>query len=190
MARIELTDLAIRALKARGKQDVYLCSRTPNFGVRVSQKGTKSFFVLLDNPRRRIGLPGKFPATSLQDARKEARRLSVAPPPVASTLTLAEAFPDYLTTQIRPRYRPRSAAEVERLVTRHCAVLAGKTIDRIQTLHLSDILDTMKPSEANHLFGVLRTLELGRANESRRQSTALHEKAGEGEVSLPRPVPH
>jgi integrase len=154
--RIELTDLAIRALKPTGKQEVYLCSKTPNFGVRVSQKGTKSFFVLLDKPRRRVHL-GKFPAKSLQDARKEAKRLSLTPEPQGSSQTISEAFETYLASYIKPSYRPRPAAEVERLIRKHAKPLWNHAINTLEAKHFTPILDALKPSEANHLYGVLRT---------------------------------
>ena len=74
--RITLTDLAVRNLKASGKQEHYICKRTPNFGVRVNQIGTKTFFAVVGKERRRISL-GKYPQTSLQEARRAASELAI-----------------------------------------------------------------------------------------------------------------
>jgi hypothetical protein len=38
MPRVTLTDLSIKAIKPTGKQTRYVCNRTPNFGLLVSQR--------------------------------------------------------------------------------------------------------------------------------------------------------
>jgi integrase len=60
----------------------------------------------------------------------------------------------YLATYVRPNYRIRSAREVERLLKKGAELPA---LHEISTKHITDILDGMPPSEANHVFGVLRT---------------------------------
>ena len=47
-------------------------NKLPGFGVRVSQGGSKTFVLKLDNSRRAIG---RFPIISLSEARIEARRM-------------------------------------------------------------------------------------------------------------------
>lgn len=76
--RKTLTDVVIRNLKANGKQQEFVCKRTPNFGVRVSQAGTKSFFVLVarERKRKRVHL-GTYPEISLQEARKAAGQVAI-----------------------------------------------------------------------------------------------------------------
>jgi hypothetical protein len=74
--RITLTDVSIRNLKASGTQQSFICNRTPNFGVRVNQAGTKSFFFVVGRERKRVHL-GKYPAVSLKEARQAASRLGM-----------------------------------------------------------------------------------------------------------------
>src|SRR5438132_11679415 len=114
MARMALTDISIRALKPTGKQQAYWCTLVPNFGLMLSQAGGKSFFVMLGRERRRIHL-GKYPATSLKDARDAARRLLLAPPTEASPLTLSRAFEMYCQAHVRTNFKPRTARDWERI---------------------------------------------------------------------------
>jgi len=72
-----LTDLAIRSLKAPVKgQKNYFDSALPGFGVRVSQGGTRSFFLFTGKAhnRRRHAI-GRFGIITLAQARAEAKRL-------------------------------------------------------------------------------------------------------------------
>jgi integrase len=78
MQRATLTDIFIRALKpaAPGKRDTYMDALITEFGVRVTDKGAKSFIVYRRWPgspkpaRRKIGDAAKM---SLSAARKKAR---------------------------------------------------------------------------------------------------------------------
>lgn len=149
--RITLTDISIRNLKANGKQQTFLCMRTPNFGVRVSQAGTKSFFVVVGRERKRIHV-GKYPGTSLQEARRAATQVAIHD---ATPTTLREAIDNYLSHYVRPNYRERPAKEAERLLTKHTAHLSH--LHTITTKQVTDILDGLRPSEANHAFAALRT---------------------------------
>src|SRR5437660_5039581 len=69
--RISLTDATIRALRPTGRQETYWCNLTPNFALRMSQKGGKSFFVMLGRDRKRVHL-GKYPATTSARTRESA----------------------------------------------------------------------------------------------------------------------
>ena len=106
MPRISLTDATVRALKPTGKQDTYWCNLTPNFGLRVSQRGGKSFFVMLGRARKRAHL-GKYPATSLRQARKSKAITPLIPRHVAGGKTLADTFETYFRSAIEPNYKPR-----------------------------------------------------------------------------------
>src|SRR5207244_10928071 len=101
MPRINLTDATIRALKPTGKQETYWCNLTPNFALRMSQKGGKSFFVMLGRERKRIHL-GKYPATPLKHAREKARVLLLNPAARPTGKTLGEAFDAYFQSAIEP----------------------------------------------------------------------------------------
>jgi hypothetical protein len=74
-----LTDAAIQKLRPpqTGQVDHYDLA-LPAFGLRVSNKGTKSFFVMkrVDGRLRRITL-GRYPALSLVEARKRAEEVSI-----------------------------------------------------------------------------------------------------------------
>jgi integrase len=56
---------------------------------------------------------------------------------------------------VRPNYRPRSAKEVERLLNK--LSLQDRHLPDIKVNDITDVLDRLPPSEANHCFGVLRT---------------------------------
>jgi integrase len=154
-----LTDIAIRALKPTGRQQKFWCSQTPNFGLLVSQAGGKSFFFMTPRSRRRIAL-GKWPATPLKEARAAARRLLLDPQSSAlRPVTFCEAFTAYYDRRIVPNYRPRTATQLKGLVERHAAMLSSKRIAGLSTQELADLLaaPTITPTQANHLYGVLRT---------------------------------
>ena len=156
MPQITLTDLAIRKLKPSDKQQEFFCDNTHNFGLRVSQSGTKSFFVMLTNPRRRVHL-GKYPQTKLQDARKQAKQLALFPQAQASATQFSDAVESYLTLHVEPNYRTRSAYLTTRHLRQHCQPVANLTLGDLTAAHLTRIFDALAPSEANHLFGALRT---------------------------------
>ena len=56
MPTIRLTDLSVQKIKPTGTQVLYYCDQTPNFGLRVSQAGTKTFFVNIGPDRKRVSL--------------------------------------------------------------------------------------------------------------------------------------
>lgn len=157
MPRISLTDATIRALKPTGKQETYWCNLTPNFALRMSQKGGKSFFVMLGRDRKRIHL-GKYPATPLKHAREKARALLLNPAARPNGKTLAEAFDAFFQSAIQPNYKPRSASEARRTFARHMGALAERPVTSITTSDLSSLFAKLShtPSGANHLYKLLR----------------------------------
>lgn len=155
MPRTVLTDLMIQKLKPTGRQETYWCAKTPNFALRMSQAGTKSFMVMLGKERRRVHL-GKWPHKELAAARQEAKTLLLTPEAHKPGGPFEKAFAIYETTYLAA-YRPRGAAEVTRLVRKHCAKLLPREITSLTSSDFTAIFDKLKPSEANHLFGVLRT---------------------------------
>lgn len=157
MPRISLTDVTVRALKPTGKQETYWCNLTPNFALRVSQRGGKSFFVMLGRERKRVHL-GKYPATPLKHARERARALLLNPAARPNGKTLGEAFDAFFQSAVQPNYKPRSARELRRLFTTHVRPLSERPILSITTSDLSSLFARLSPtpSEANHLYSVLR----------------------------------
>ena len=158
MPRISLTDATVRALKPTGKQETYWCNLTPNFALRMSQGGGKSFFVMLGRERKRIHL-GKYPATPLKQARERARVLLLNPAACPDGRTLTEAFDSYFKSAVEPNYKPRSATAVRYIFSRHLCALGDRPIAAVTTSDLSSVLARLcnTPSEANHLYSVLRT---------------------------------
>ena len=156
MPRITLTDATIRALKPTGKQETYWCNLTPNFALRMSQKGGKSFFVMLGRERKRIHL-GKYPATPLKHAREKARALLLNPAARPNGKTLGEAFDAYFQSAIEPNYKPRSAKSVRGFFTRHTRELCDRPVISVTTSDLSTLFARLShtPSEANHFYKVL-----------------------------------
>lgn len=69
-----LTSKTIEALKPTKKRTEHRDALLPGFGIRVTPKGAKTFFVnyRYDGKQKRLSL-GRYPATSLGDARDKAR---------------------------------------------------------------------------------------------------------------------
>ena len=77
--KIKLTDRKLRSLKAAktGRRYEVMDADLSGFGVRVTDKGKRTFFLLArypgsDNPTRRA--VGEYPTDSLADAHKKARK--------------------------------------------------------------------------------------------------------------------
>ncbi len=158
MPRVSLTDATIRSIKPTGKQKAYWCNLTPNFGLRVSQSGGKSFFVMLGRERKRIHL-GKYPATTLRQARERARALLLSPTECRNNRTLKEALDAFFYSAVQPNYKPRSADKVRRIYSHHLSALADRPLLSVSTSDLSTLLSGLSPtpSAANHLYSLLRT---------------------------------
>ncbi|MBL0116659.1 MAG: DUF4102 domain-containing protein [Sphingomonadales bacterium] len=89
MAKIHLTDVAVKALKPTDRYVTYW-DTMPGFGIRVG-KQSKTWTVMRGRSRERISI-GRYPDISLSDARAEAKRLlSTAPEPKNSTMRFDEA---------------------------------------------------------------------------------------------------
>jgi integrase len=76
MAKKRLTDRALKALKPKRQRYDLMDTDVPGFGVRVSEKGQRTFILIArypgsSNPTRRA--VGEYPAISLEKARRRAR---------------------------------------------------------------------------------------------------------------------
>lgn len=150
MQRLHFNDRIIDGLKAPG---VYYDQSTKAFGIRVG-KSTKAFFCVKDGGRR-IAL-GRYPETTLQNARNRAKRLLLDGHTIKPSLSLFEALEVYLTAYIQPNYRPNTARKTE-LLLKHIGALGKRNLSTLKTSDITDILDRLSPSQANHVFGALRT---------------------------------
>lgn len=110
MPKTNLTDLAIQRLKTEDGQTRYFDESTPGFGILVGKRA-KTFFVVTGKERRMQTL-GAYPATSLKDARSEAKRIladPTAPKPRQSYAEAVNAFEKARTGHVKAttlkRYR-------------------------------------------------------------------------------------
>jgi len=155
MPRIKLTDLSVRSLSLSDKRTTYWDEALPAFGIRVGAN-RKTFLIV--NRGRRIKI-GTYPHMSLQDARMLAKRHLIAPHPLQDAPPAFEAVEDYLRTH-HARSKPRTAAEQERLLTKHFLSKHRNTLlNRISTANLLSITDSLadKPSEQLHIHRALKT---------------------------------
>ncbi len=154
MPRIQLTDIAVRALKADGQTD-YWDTKTPGFGVRVG-KNSKTFVAKVGNHRFTIG---SYPELSLADARKKALGIKADNDPNAESIKFERALALYLEHS-KANKRPRVASERERILTKHfLPVFKGRNVDMITDREIGKVIDGLKPvrSAANHAFKEART---------------------------------
>lgn len=162
MPKLRLTDIVVRNLKPTVSQTTYwdTASGLPGFNVRVSRQGTRTFTLVLGSDRRRITL-GRYPAISLQEARKKAQRLLAEHTlnPHASSISFGEALDLFITTHCRQKNKPGTAAETERLLRRHFPEFNARRLDGITTIQVNRVIDALldKPSTANHAFVALKT---------------------------------
>lgn len=158
MPRIHLTDLSVRTLKPCDVPTTFWDTSLPAFGVRVGKR-TKTFLVMHGRDRKRIAV-GKYPDTPLQKARGRAKDLLRSPidRPV-ETVTVFDAYDEYLRHHIQPNYRPRSAYMVDWMLRKYLVQFNTKNIADLTTRELTRLLSSMSgtPSQANHLHGTLRT---------------------------------
>jgi len=149
-----LTDASIRAapLPERGQVTITDASLA-NFGVRVSQGGSKTFVVMLGGGRRQT--IGHYPLMSLADARREAKRI-LAEKQLGKVRPRFTAWDDakdrYLSTS---QARPKTLYDYRRQLA-HFPFARTALAD--VTAH--DILKHLKglpTSEKRHAFAAVRT---------------------------------
>lgn len=159
-----LTDLQVRKLKApETGQRTHFDPGMKNFGIRISQGGTKTFIVLLGNERRRRSL-GRYPDISLADARIKAKEAQVsfakeaeALQAPASDISFDAARQQFLMDSQR-RNKPSTTAEYRRLLEKYFA-FKGKLIGITKTDVVAAI-EALKrtSSEQKHAFVAIRTM--------------------------------
>jgi integrase len=156
-----LTDISIRALKPPVKGNTVLWDKSiPGFGVRCSQGGTKSFFLMYGTERARYQI-GRVGIVTLAEARELARKF-LAQRTLGKrenpTLKFEDAVAVFFESQAE-RIRPSTMRDYKRLLDTHFkAKLKGKSLTEIQTHHLTAIIDKLLPTKAecNYAFAVIR----------------------------------
>jgi integrase len=146
-AKFPFTDLKIQSLQ----EGQFWDAKLPAFGIRVG-KNTKTFILKKDN--RRIKL-GRYPAITLQEARRKAMALKAASAQGGTDITLGEAIDLFYATHCRT-YRPSSLYQTQHLL-RKLEPLYGKKIGAVTTHDLFAIIDRQKRVAANLTFGAART---------------------------------
>ena len=147
MPRIALTDLTIRNLDIPDKgQRIYYDANLVAFGVRVSQGGAKTFIVNTGpRAKRTQHVIGRYPETSLSQARAQARKIQSLPnSPLNSTppVTFAEALETYYATHCLKNGEPHRR-EVKRLLDRHFRPSLQSS--PLPTIAVSDITTIIDP---------------------------------------------
>jgi len=179
MPKLKLTDLAIQQIRSpkQGQIDYFDLNR-PSFGVRVSSKGTKSFFVMArpEGKLRRITL-GRYPLLTLKDARGQAGDISgqIASGEYSSSRKIEQIKGDlyfkrnafesvaeeFMDKYARNRLRPKTIREYERTLlgpsTKHLAKRPLSEIKKsdIRTI-LDDILAQDRRASADRTLAYLR----------------------------------
>ena len=145
-----LNDRIVEGFKKPG---MYWDASIRAFGVRVG-KNTKTFIMVKDGGRR-ISL-GRYPATSLKEARRAALNHQSDAPDIAASQTLRDARQTYMTTYVEPNYKKRTIYVTRRLFALTDGI-EDKQLSELTAADFTAILDNLRPSQANHLYGVLKT---------------------------------
>jgi integrase len=153
MPSIPLTDLSVNALKPTDTQVKYFDTKLPAFGVRVG-KNRKTFVVMTGRERKLVTI-GHYPATSLAEARQQAKKL-LAGVPVREFQ--GPSFPDVLEKFLAAKsqtLRPISLYQTRRVLKGHFPW--HKRLDEITHADVADVLDGIKaPSERAHALKEIR----------------------------------
>jgi integrase len=174
---MKLTDFAVARAKppASGRIEIW-DAMLPGFGLRISEKGTKSWVVMYRVRRNSAGLRratlGRYPVLSLAKARERARRIFEAAfdgidPAEAQPLareqapTFEKVAEQFIGRYAKPKNRgwKRQQADLAREFT---PVWGKKPIDTINRRDLLDVLDRISdrssPLRANRHLALIRKL--------------------------------
>jgi len=169
----ELKENALTTFQNSTGKDIYLRDTiVQGFGCKVTAKDTKSFYVeVWVNGRSRRKTFGRFPAKTITEARKEAKKLigefadnrdSVADAKAikAASKTLEEVLADYLSD--RPNLKPRTVKDYSYVVLTEAfdtwcdRCITTITKNMVKRRHKE--LSVNSPARANNAMRVLRAL--------------------------------
>lgn len=146
-----LTDIVVSRIKEPG---TYFDETTPAFGLRVG-KNRKTWIVMRGVERQRVRI-GHYPAVSLADARKEAKKLLTEEPVKHSGMTFAAAYEQYKEA-IKSK-KPRTQRDYKRVIDKYlCPKLGKKKLSDLEYEDFTGITDKLAPSEKSHTLAVART---------------------------------
>jgi integrase len=152
-----LTDTAIRTAKPPERGTTMLWDGSlKNFGVRISQGGTKTFIVLIASGRRQS--IGRYPTLSLSQARTEAKRL-LAEKALGKVRPIGVPFDDAkakFLAQCEEENKPRTVQDYRRILKRHFPY-GRKAVADINAHELHRRLDKIAaPAERRYAYVVGR----------------------------------
>src|SRR5450631_672672 len=151
MPKLHMTDVVVARLKYNG---TYYDEMTPAFGLRVG-KNRKTWFVVRGRERLRTTI-GQYPATSLVDARKEARKLLTEEPTKADRITLNAAY-DLYKEALKSR-KERTQYDYKRVLDKYLQPKLGtKKLFEISYDDLTAITNSLRRSEKRNTLAVGRT---------------------------------
>jgi integrase len=144
----KLTDLSISKLKPTAKHVDIWDSTLPSFGIRISPKGTKTF-ILKRKGREKLG---RYPHTTLAEARAEATRRKYTPEKPQS-LSFREARARFIDQHLS-NLKPTTCYEQTNLINRFPfdRPLSAITLDDI-----NHFLGQFSHGGARPLFNIFRT---------------------------------
>ncbi len=163
---MNLTDLQIKKLslpKGATKQKTFFDGTLKGFGLRVSMGGAKSFIVMYGK-RRKLKTIGRYPETTLAEARVLARQVlgeiaggKDSEQGRSSSLSFSRAR-DMFIEDTRHHTKASTLNEYRRLLTKHFAFT--KSLGNISRGDIMEIISDLKarPSAAHHAFIAIRTI--------------------------------
>lgn len=152
MPTAHLTDIVVLRLRTPG---TYFDETTPAFGIRVG-KNRKTWIVMRGRQRTRTRI-GHYPAMSLADARKEARKLLAEPVARHTGITFKAAY-DLFKVQHITTKKPRTQRDYTRMLEKHLLpTLAKKRLAQIAYEDVTDITDQLAAGEKRNCLAVGRT---------------------------------
>jgi integrase len=154
--RARLTDVLVRGLKpVAGSQVKVWDTSTGGFGVLVNER-SKSWIVMYGR-KRTMKVIGHYPVVSLAEARLAAKKILVAPPPVAAppSRPFIEVRDQFLETHAA-NLRPQSRYQLSRIIRRY--FVWNKPLDQITYDDVATVIEGIKAkSEAAHALTDIKT---------------------------------
>ncbi len=169
---IRFTELWLKnaSAPAKGQKDFYDSSKASphGFGLRVSQGGSKTFFLMYSRDKKRHRWTiGRYPEVSLKGAREQALRRSGNKDDPATDKRRARKLGDfrslaekYLAAKKR-ELRPASAVEYERILNKVIEEFGDTPAAKIERRDLREYLNAKAaktPFMANRFYEVLRAV--------------------------------
>ena len=148
--RLRFNELSLSKLKTDRVVQDFWDTNLPSFGVRVSERGTKTFILKRDNTRYTLG---RYPYVSLKQARDEAHRrigLKYAP---RDTQPAQDLIDTYLAEK-KPNVRPASFYRISFHLKRD---FPNKPIGDISHDAIKSALKPLPPSQQNLAFSFFKT---------------------------------